>query len=95
MTTSPNAQKLNWLLAFFSRHQHLFNNDIVLEGDITLDYQVLIEDYALQNVWPEIEDDFYNFPSNSLAVLSLAMHEVLSILNVTINSFLFTKIIFR
>ena len=79
--TSKSAQKVNWSLEYFSQQQDLFNNDTAIEeGGIPLDYQLLIEDNFLQNVWPQITDDIYNFPLHTLAVLSLAMHEVFSIL---------------
>lgn len=46
------------------------------EGGISLDYQLLVGDQILGESWPQFSDDLYNTPSNTLAVLSLAIHEV-------------------
>ena len=54
-----------------------------------MDYKLLIEDSVLQNVWPQITDDLSNFPSHTLAVLSLAMHEVFYILHSHIHTHIY------
>ena len=78
VTTSGTVQKINWSMEFFSRHQDSIQDTAVDEIGIPLDYTLLIGDHVLQNAWPHIADDMYNFPSNTLAVLSLAMYEVFS-----------------
>ena len=74
-------------MEFFSRQQDLFHDSAVDERGIPLDYKLLLGDHILQNVWPQIADDMYNFPSDTLAALSLAMYEVFPNLYKTITSF--------
>lgn len=75
--TSRNVQQIKWSIDFFSREEDTIahNSSSETEG-FSLDYQLLTEDKELRNVWPQLNDDLYNDPSNTLAVLSLALHHV-------------------
>lgn len=75
--TSRIVQQIQWSIEFFSREEETFANNSTTETEgLSLDYQLLNQDKALHEVWPQFNEDLYNDPSNTLAVLSLALHQV-------------------
>ena len=77
--TTRTVQKIKWSIELFSHHQE----DIcdftaaVQDGGFPLDYKFLIEDQYFCELWPQFKDDLINTPTNTLAVLSLAMYQVI------------------
>jgi hypothetical protein len=66
-------------MEFFSRKMNMSKYNIPTSVDIgryEVDYQLLVKDEIMNNVWPQFSDDLRNSPSNTLAILSLAMYQV-------------------
>lgn len=62
---------------YFKRIESEYDfNTLVKNGSFPVDYIALIEDSALKGSWPELKDDFFNEPHQTLNCLSLAMHQV-------------------
>lgn len=75
--TSRIVQQIQWSIEFFSREDDTLANSSATETEgFSLDYQLLVENKTLLQVWPQLKDDLYNDPSITLAVLSLALHQV-------------------
>lgn len=49
------------------------------DGGFSLDYKFLVEDTYFSEVWPQFKADLVDTPSTTLAVLSLAMYQVLKL----------------
>ncbi len=71
------VQKIKWSIELFSNQEDMCDFSAAVEdGGIPLDYKFLIEDQYFCEVWPQFKDDLINTPTNTLAVLSLAMYQV-------------------
>ena len=70
---------LEWITEYFNR---LLDEDVINQVQIVetqsfpLDYQHLVEDETLKEVWPQLSEDIYNSPESTLSTFSLAMHQV-------------------
>ncbi|XP_057371911.1 DNA helicase MCM8-like isoform X2 [Daphnia carinata] len=76
--TSRTVQQIKWTIELFSHEEDMFDLSAVAEdGGFALDYQFLIEDKYFCEVWPQFKADLIETPSTTLAVLSLAMYQLL------------------
>lgn len=76
---STTHQQIQWSIEFFSRTINIqkYNIPASIEiGRFEFDYQLLVKDEIIGEVWPKFSDDLYNNPSITLSVLSLAMYQV-------------------
>lgn len=76
--TSRTTQQIKWAIELFSHQEVMFDLSTVAEdGGFALDYQFLIENKYFCEVWPQFKADLIETPNTTLAVLSLAMYQLL------------------
>lgn len=77
--TSRSVQQIEWAITFFSKNEDLIESSTSIENEgFPLDYSFLIEEKNLQEVWPQLKEDLHTTPSITLAVLSMALYQVVS-----------------
>ena len=79
--TSRTGQKIQWMMEYFSRDEDYDHETIEANCCFPLDYQKLINDEILLDVWPQLKEDLYNSPAETIATFSIAMHQVKKLLS--------------
>lgn len=63
---------------FFQKNTDRFDFENIKEKEaFPVDHQSITSDEHLLKVWPQFSGDLYDNPANTLACLSLAMHQVI------------------
>ena len=63
-------------MGFFSRQEDFIDSKNLDEWGFPLDYQQLKDDKELSKVWPQVGEDLYDNPTETLSALSLAFYQV-------------------
>lgn len=70
-------QKIKWMMQYFLRDGEDYDYEAIeAKCFFSIDYQKLIGDEILLEVWSQLKDDLYTSAADTLATFSLAMHQV-------------------